>query len=299
MNKILSKLYICFVIVLLFIWCVPFAFAAENTGTLRIYLKSMDSEEAICDAKVQIYKIADYDVENTVLTQDFALSGISINTLKNDPNSCVDLLDNFVSNSEVKPYLTATTDNTGLAEFTSLNDGIYFVQKTQESDTDYSMKPFVVAVPSLNDGDLIREITCKPKCERSNLADISVTKVWKDSTDKERPKSVVILLFGGNELLDTVKLSEENGWTYEWKNMNARCKYYVKEMVPTGYTASIKETDKNIFVVTNTKDKPVSGFLPQTGQLWWPVPVLLTIGLLMLILGWSLNCKDSRKKRFR
>lgn len=284
MNKILSKLYICFVVVLLFIWCVPFAFAAENTGTLRIYLKSMDSKEAISNAKVQIYKIADYDVVNTVLTQDFSLSGISINTLKNDPNSCVDLLENFVSNSEVKPYLTATTDNTGLAEFASLNDGIYFVQKTQESGTDYSMKAFAVAVPSLNDGDLIREITCKPKCEKTDSTDVSVTKIWQDGDDKGRPESVEISLYNGDDFVECIKLSKDNNWTYVWENMDAEGQYSVKENVPNGYESSVSESDKNVFIVINTKKLTVDNYLPQTGEIWWYIPILISIGLFALLL---------------
>ena len=44
-------------------------------------------------------------------------------------------------------------------------------------------------------------------------------------------------------------------------------------------------------VTVSKKDKPDkpsgvnSGRLPQTGQLWWPVPVLLLAGLLLVIIG--------------
>ena len=34
-----------------------------------------------------------------------------------------------------------------------------------------------------------------------------------------------------------------------------------------------------------TKPKPDPGKLPQTGQLNWPVPVLATLGLLLLVAG--------------
>ncbi len=36
-------------------------------------------------------------------------------------------------------------------------------------------------------------------------------------------------------------------------------------------------------------DKPVPPRLPQTGQLWWPVPMLAFAGLLFIMLGWTLN----------
>ena len=47
------------------------------------------------------------------------------------------------------------------------------------------------------------------------------------------------------------------------------------------------------FVITNTysgnspinPDNPSGPKLPQTGQMWWPVPVLVTMGLALIIFG--------------
>ena len=47
------------------------------------------------------------------------------------------------------------------------------------------------------------------------------------------------------------------------------------------------------FVVTNTyneniPDKPTTPTkptLPKTGQLWWPVPILISVGLLFTVIG--------------
>ena len=44
--------------------------------------------------------------------------------------------------------------------------------------------------------------------------------------------------------------------------------------VPSGYTVKV-ERNGNIFVVTNSNPPPR---LPQTGQTWWPVPVLCAMG---------------------
>ncbi len=297
MKTLLSKLQIGLLIALLLVQCIPVAFAAEKTGTLRVYLHSVEDGTAIQNAKLEVYKIADYNGQDTVLTEDFASTGITLSGFNEDLSDCAELLDGYISKSEVQPARTGITGSDGYAVFDSLENGVYYVCGVNNEDIPrvINMKSFVAALPTLNDGILTRDITCKPKCEITNLTDISVTKVWKDSTDDSRPKSVEILLYDGETLLDTVKLSEENMWTYVWKKMDVSGKYSVKEKVPTGYTASIAETDKNVFVVTNTKVTPLSTFLPQTGQLWWSVPVLLTVGLLMLLLGWRLKRKDSRE----
>ena len=60
-----------------------------------------------------------------------------------------------------------------------------------------------------------------------------------------------------------------------------------------GYTVSITQ-ESGTFVVTNTPkqpsvmpptDQPKEPTLPQTGELWWPVPVLAAAGLLLIAAG--------------
>ena len=67
----------------------------------------------------------------------------------------------------------------------------------------------------------------------------------------------------------------------------------VELKVPSGFTATWDwESDgKNIWVnVTNTKKDPpgkIDDVLPQTGQLWWPVPLLALGGMALFGLGWA------------
>lgn len=37
--------------------------------------------------------------------------------------------------------------------------------------------------------------------------------------------------------------------------------------------------------------KPADSTLPQTGQLNWPIPVLVVLGLAMFSVGWALRCR--------
>ena len=48
----------------------------------------------------------------------------------------------------------------------------------------------------------------------------------------------------------------------------------------------------------NTKAPSSGGSLPQTGQLWWPVPVLAAAGILSIILGlYRRSCGSSERRR--
>ena len=124
---------------------------------------------------------------------------------------------------------------------------------------------------------------------------------------------------------DPVELNDGNNWTHTWPDKDPTFVWLVKEIdIPDGYTVSI-DKDGFHFTVTNTitdpppsKDDPTpddpddpadpmpsddptdpdvlpilsnisndkdSRKLPQTGQLWWPVPLLLAAGVPLLLIG--------------
>ena len=148
-----------------------------------------------------------------------------------------------------------------------------------------------------------------------------VLKRWDDSGDAaQRPDRLTMYLFGSGRLYDTVALSAANSWRWHWDSLPEYDEsglpidwQVVEEPVP-GYTVSVTREGVT-FVVTNTpssvpdspdapepslpdapstpdapddggaQDGGGSSRLPQTGLLWWPVPVLTLLGLLCLFLG--------------
>jgi LPXTG-motif cell wall-anchored protein len=149
--------------------------------------------------------------------------------------------------------------------------------------------------------------------------DLTVLKIWKDEGHKEqRPSSVTVTLYRNNTVYDTVTLSSKNNWRHTWSGLSDSARWYLVENdVPEGYTVTAVR-DGKVFTVTNTytepeepgepkepdePDKPAppeqpQGFeekLPQTGQLWWPVP-LMAVGGLVLVLG-GVGLKKKREGR--
>ena len=150
---------------------------------------------------------------------------------------------------------------------------------------------------------------------------IHVLKVWKQDQVKERPASVQVDLLrtdqnGTTTVVDSQILKKENQWSYTWENLSSQVSWSVVETeVPSGYTVSTSR-EGNTVVLTNTKtadseDKSESTDktgtsgenggnssqkLPQTGQLWWPVPLLMLAGVICLLVGKQLRKSMEEKK---
>lgn len=123
----------------------------------------------------------------------------------------------------------------------------------------------------------------------------TVVKVWDDKGyENHRPKSVQVTLLRNGTAYKTKMLSEANGWQYTWENLPRYDKsgkeitWTIRETTVSGYVSSIRQNGFT-FVLTNTLNKQK---LPQTGVLWWPVPILAATGFAFLITG-----TFSRKKK--
>lgn len=110
---------------------------------------------------------------------------------------------------------------------------------------------------------------------------VIVQKVWNDAAhESERPNKVEVELLCDGVVIDTVILEEACGWKHEWVDLDSGFTYTVREKTVLDKYKTAIHQDGNSFVITNTYS-----VIPQTGQLWWPVPVLLAAGLLMILLG--------------
>lgn len=204
----------------------------------------------------------------------------------------------------------------------SLKAGLYFVlgHRHTQNGYRYDPAPFMVMLPGLDKENNIwvYDVTVNAKFDSSQISDnpddhtISrkVLKVWADDGhEKDRPKEVVVQLLRDGKVYDTVTLNAANNWRYTWTGLNDRYTWSIVEKELEGYTVEV--TREGItFVVTNTCDEdipdepapiapatpdeptapdepatPAKPTLPQTGQLWWPVPILISAGLLFVVIG--------------
>lgn len=171
-----------------------------------------------------------------------------------------------------------------------LNKGNNWKYTWTNLDPDVDWKVEEIYVPS-NYLSLIKDITASNSDDLSfeivntylnppvETANIEVKKVWSDNGDffSKRPEDVEIGLYNGNVLYDKVVLGADNGWYYEWDNLEI-LDWNIKEIdAPDGYRVSYSSSGfyyevKNAYIVTlpaypetpETPDDPDDPETPKT-----------------------------------
>lgn len=193
-----------------------------------------------------------------------------------------------------------------------LQDGYYF-----------DAVPFMAMLPALDGerNEWVYDVTVVPKSTSGEIVpgydavDRKVLKIWDDAGyEEQRPGEVTVQLLRDGEVYDTVELNADNNWRHTWSDLDNSFRWTVAELELKEYKVGL--TCEGItFVLTNTRsaewpeetpspsgtpgaletpdpsaapgssEKPTDPSLPQTGQLWWPVPVLAAVGMLLVIAG--------------
>lgn len=194
---------------------------------------------------------------------------------------------------KIMPDAAAVTDAKGAAVFTGLSKGLYLIRAegVEKSGYAYTASAFFVMLPEQDKKENAwnYEITANAKTEQSTvLGDYQVVKRWEDDCHKSRrPKSIEVTLYCDGKAYETITLPENGRWEHTWKNLSVSHYWTVDEKQQNGYNIPQISRKGNVFTITNTCSQPAEqgAKLPQTGPLWWPVPVLLAAGLFLIVLG--------------
>lgn len=248
---------------------------------------NLDVSCPVSNMQVSLYRVAD---ENYNLVGSFSHYSID---LKQDVQGAANALENRILMDGIEADASNSSDSSYKASFTGLESGIYLVVGKEVFQDGVFYMPQVSLV-SLS-GDLSVDL----KYETSDRPGrIHVLKVWKKDSKKSRPKSIeVCLLRSDGIVVDKVVLNSDNQWSTTWENLSTLYTYRVMETsVPSGYKESCTR-EKDTIVLTNTgSDKyrveKKDEVLPNSGQLWWPVPVLLFVGLVLFGLGRHLKNEE-------
>ena len=241
----------------------------------------------VSNMQVSLYRVAD---ENYNLVDSFSHYSID---LKQDVQGAANALENRILMDGIEADASNSSDSSYKASFTGLESGIYLVvgKDVFQDGVFYMPQVSLVSLSGDLSVDLKYEMSDKP-------SRIHVLKVWKKDNKKSRPKSIeVCLLRSDGIVVDKVKLNSDNQWSTTWNNLSTLYTYRVMETsVPSGYKESCTR-EKDTIVLTNTgnltdKVKKKDEVLPNSGQLWWPVPVLLFVGLVLFGLGRHLKNEE-------
>lgn len=287
------------------------AFAAEEDGSIVITFKHQG--KAISMAPFYLYHVANWDGDEYVLTDEFANFSVVLPDSDDSAawSALAETLSAYTRYGQVHTSLAEYTDKSGRVKFDGLDIGLYLVvgYAVTEGETIYIPQPMLVSVPYNDiDGEIHYDVYTEPKYEYRNISgeklERHVLKIWEDSDNKElRPNYITVALLCDGEVYDRQTLNEDNNWRYTWTELDPAHEWQiVEEVVPEEYTVQIVQQGVT-FTVTNTCDNPPPPppppppTLPQTGMLWWPVPVLFGAGVLLIVVGAVLLAVVCRRKK--
>ena len=275
------KRIVCFVFLTLLCCFLPMTLFA-NSDFMNLVVNC-----PVSNMQVSLYRVAD---ENYNLVDAFSHYSID---LKQDVQGAANALENRILMDGIEADASNSSDSSYKASFTGLESGIYLVvgKEVFQDGVFYMPQVSLVSLSGNLSVDLKYETSVKP-------SRIHVLKVWKRDNKKSRPKSIeVCLLRSDGIVVDKVKLNSDNQWSTTWENLSTSYTYSVMETsVPSGYKESCTR-EKDTIVLTNTgnftdKVEKKDEVLPNSGQLWWPVPVLLFVGLVLFGLGCHLKNEE-------
>lgn len=265
----------------------------ERQGSLSVYFG--ENGIGFSGVAFSIYQVADISEDGTyTLNDDFAQYSVSLEDLDSSGwRALAQTLDAYIARDKIVPLITQKTGQNGRFQLTGLSTGLYLVTGEQyvNDNSIYTPEPMLVSIPGLAaDGTWAYEIDVSCKFEREDTTDSPVSrkvqKVWKDDGNEEkRPEDITVQLLKNGNVVDTVVLSQKNSWEYTWNDLEGNSKWQIAEDgVPAGYTVTTAQ-EGNMFVLTNTYPGQQPPALPQTGMLWWPIPLLVCSGLLLIVTG--------------
>lgn len=250
-------------------------------------------------------------------TSDFAGARVNLNNT-GDWADLAETLAGFAESRKIDPLETDDTNKQGRAVFRDLRAGLYLVvgQPYTVDNKVYQTEPFLVSLPTRSDNtqpwdyDVLTAIKASEWVDNVETDEVSVLKIWSGDDDSlVRPASITVQLLQNGLVYDTVTLNRRNNWEYQWTGLPAGSVWRVAEVdVPEEYFVLVRRND-NDFVIINTYenlkkpqipewpgdsdivdipdgdvplDRPT---LPETGTTQWIVPLLLSAGMVLFLMG--------------
>lgn len=214
-----------------------------------------------------------------------------------DTQITADTLYSYLLLNNVPADHVLLTNEEGADAARELVSGLYLVAGEEFSDGEliHRFQPQLVQLPYPDpqpgmDG---KYVILKAKSQTDPISPeaigLRVIKKWSEISAEYYPYEVKIYLLKDGTQYDSVVLSQENNWQHIWPELDANAHWVVAEHPVENFTVTVEQKD-NTVVLTNTAIElpqlpPVAPSIPQTGMLWWPLPILLALSLCFLILG--------------
>lgn len=312
-NRKIKKIYTaCFL-------CMMFMLFSVNIAAAQVEEASLTIKHLAEDVEITLYKVADFSTSGqyklTTNFEKYADEVQNLGKLETNPEemttenwiNLAHTLEAYVANDNIPYDESGKTDENGVLVFENMDTALYLIlnEPALIDNEEYIAAPLLITVPNQNeDGawnyDVILDYSGKLS-PNDTYNKYVVIKKWEDEGyEEQRVKEIQVKLFVDQKEYDTVTLNEDNNWRYVWDNLPDGVYYSVFEVdVPEEYQVE-SYSDGGSLVLVNTYrpnepgDPEPPGNVPQTGQLWWPVPFLAMAGMILFAIGWTRRMNGGR-----
>lgn len=289
------------------------ATAIDVNKKTSLSLSYANSGVVLSGVSVHLYPAAYVSaVDDYSLTEDFKDSAVNLANLDTDTkwSAAAKTLSAYAAANSISPLAETVTDAKGAADFKPLSTGLYLVVSDSVTigDTTYTIDPFLVSLPSLNEKDeWVYDVSASPKSVSHQTVvggkvRYKVVKQWVDAGyESERPDSVTVKILKNGELFTTQILNGDNNWSYSWQADDDGSVWQASEQdVPASYTVTSEMVNREIVVTntyapttpgdTTTRKSTLSGVTtsaPKTGDStrYSLITILAVSGMILLLFG--------------
>lgn len=274
-----------------------------KTGEINILLADSD-DKAVSGGTLTIYKVGDVSEDDGnysfVLNDDFAGSGESLENIGSA--SLAERLADYADENRITCE-TKTIGSDGRVSFDNLELGLYLLVQYKAAYGYYKLNSFLVSVPQIEDDEYVYTVDASPKVEAEDKPTPppppgTETETEPDETEPEtEPKETE----PDTEPEETEPKETE---PKETEPEESETEPEETETEPEETETEPEETElddigdlgfpelpADASEETELEDIGDLGFpqLPATGQLKWPIPVLVVGGLTLFLIGWVLR----------
>lgn len=309
MTRFPSRL-LAFVLLLslCFLVGMPSALAFDRVDLTHPLTFTIQADDNADDAHLpgvtfKLYQVADMDEDaRFTLKAPYSQLNIDINAMKNAADWAAASEAMKALTTDITPTAEGTTDADGRVVFTDLTPGLYLVSgvPTIIGTWAYSFQSFLTAIPTRDMEEVWQyDVLSTIKLERSEATiNLECLKIWEDDNrGTNRPTEIEVHLLQDGIQIDAVRLNAENNWHHIFCDLPADHEYSLREVLDgnSGYEPQYSIVN-GVYVITNyqTATATPTPSIPETGQLWWPVPLLAGSGMILFVIGWILHRKWSQ-----
>lgn len=311
-NRKWICMFTCVIMLASLLCCFGITANAANSAAYRLTVSYVIEDDPVVGAQLELFRVGTVGQNDKLAFLDkYKDYPISLD-LKNstDWQLAADTLFGYILLDDLTADHVFTTGEDGADSVDGLQEGLYLLcgPKKQTDEMIYFPQSvlFVLDDEAVGETDhaivLVKAAAQLPSTTKINL---QALKKWDDDGTFKRPDEITVSLLKDGVVADTEKLSEQNDWKCEWKDLDPNAHWTVVEDPIEGFHVTVQRTGSK-FLITNSIDpsdppepkptekptEPSKPIIPQAGLTWWPLPVLVCMGLGLISAGIALRRRD-------